>query len=842
MINKIYKNILHKNSRIQYSYIFSKNGNLFGISIHSQNLTTFPVELLVHRKSITYLDLSFNKFQDISFIEQFSNLEELNLSVNLISELTPIEKLYKLKILYLCNNRITSIAKLTDLKNLYTLNLTSNKISDITPLNGVIERTNIFLSNGGLFDGVYLHDNPIQTPPKEIIHRGRDSVLRYIEQYQTSNIYVNNELKLILIGNSSVGKTSLAKYLDSKIISKSHSSTHGINDITIKRTEWHEKINEIKIRILDFGGQEYYHDTHRLFFTSDTLYVYIWTKASNSFSCHISPLRINGETIKVPLYNYPIKYWLDTVKYFGSDETEINKDIKLLSIQSKIDLEGIEMLNNKELKEEYPFIYDFTYCCFHKVSDLERIEELLKIMVSDTQIIGSTYIKSWWIVRQIIEKSEKYVYSFSEFSKLIEDNGGSVEIEQIGLLANFLSDIGIVVIYAENNKIISLYKSEWLIKTIYQVLDAKVKENEGEFSKNHVQAIVKIDAEKVISIMLRFKLIIKLPNSETFATPLYFKNSPDGLTKDIIKKFKTDNSTVCKFQVDGFIHKSIILDFLSEFSQYIHNNNLCYSVWRNGVLLVSNQIDNNYILIEFNDKTNNQFSTINISVLDEKKGDNLIIQIINKIDSLLWKSTKLISNISGDFLEHSIVEANSKYKNNEFIYQNKKYYVNSFFGFRKANSDKDKNNTKNIYLSYAFEDIVYLKKVKKHLKVLEKEGFNIYHFDKTDIEPGMNRNEVIVKNIANTQIAVLLISNDYLISDHITEIELPSLIGAVKNRKAVILPLVIRPCRFEKNFELSQFQTIHNPKQPISSLSSNDQEEVLLKLTERIEELIKENE
>ncbi|MBL0014962.1 MAG: hypothetical protein IPP17_00655 [Bacteroidetes bacterium] len=33
---------------------------------------------------------------------------------------------------------------------------------------------------------------------------------------------------------------------------------------------------KFKVRIFDFGGQEYYHDTHHMFFTNNTAYFLLW--------------------------------------------------------------------------------------------------------------------------------------------------------------------------------------------------------------------------------------------------------------------------------------------------------------------------------------------------------------------------------------------------------------------------------------------------------------------------------------------------------------------------------------------------------------------------------------
>lgn len=67
-------------------------------------------------------------------IEKLTNLEELQLDSNEISDLTPLAKLTDLKSLRLFGNQISDISPLASLTQLTELDLRSNQIEDITPL------------------------------------------------------------------------------------------------------------------------------------------------------------------------------------------------------------------------------------------------------------------------------------------------------------------------------------------------------------------------------------------------------------------------------------------------------------------------------------------------------------------------------------------------------------------------------------------------------------------------------------------------------------------------------------------------------------------------------------
>ena len=72
------------------------------------------------------------------------------------------------------------------------------------------------------------------------------------------------------------------------------------------------------------------------------------------------------------------------------------------------------------------------------------------------------------------------------------------------------------------------------------------------------------------------------------------------------------------------------------------------------------------------------------------------------------------------------------------------------------------------------------------------------------------------------KLAILLISTDFLASDFIDEIELPALLKASENNGATILPLILKPSLFAQHKELAEFQSVNDPKKPLSKLSEND--------------------
>ena len=141
-----------------------------------------------------------------------------------------------------------------------------------------------------------------------------------------------------------------------------------------------------------------------------------------------------------------------------------------------------------------------------------------------------------------------------------------------------------------------------------------------------------------------------------------------------------------------------------------------------------------------------------------------------------------------------------------------------------------------IFVSYSHADADWLKRLQVHLKPLERAGL-IDRWDDTKILSGMDWKEEIRKALDAARVAVLLISADFLASDFIATDELPPLLAAAQDKGLTILSLIVGPSQFEHTPELSRFQAVNPPSQPLIGLSKAEQETMLLKLADRIQAL-----
>ncbi len=148
-----------------------------------------------------------------------------------------------------------------------------------------------------------------------------------------------------------------------------------------------------------------------------------------------------------------------------------------------------------------------------------------------------------------------------------------------------------------------------------------------------------------------------------------------------------------------------------------------------------------------------------------------------------------------------------------------------------------------VFVSYAHEDEIYLKRLLTHLEPLRMQDQVCAWSDK-DLEPGSKWETGINNSIANAKVILLLISKHYLASDFIRKSELPSLLANV-NRP--IIPVLLSPCLYDlaifkypdpeygpEKFDLASIQFFNNPEKPLSEQRENKQDVEFVKLAKKL--------
>jgi hypothetical protein len=138
-----------------------------------------------------------------------------------------------------------------------------------------------------------------------------------------------------------------------------------------------------------------------------------------------------------------------------------------------------------------------------------------------------------------------------------------------------------------------------------------------------------------------------------------------------------------------------------------------------------------------------------------------------------------------------------------------------------------------IFISYSHKDEKWLDRLSIHLKPIERD-FNPNIWSDKKIKSGDNWQAEIRQAIKNCNLAILLISADFLASDFISTDELPPLLKAAKEKGIIIIPIIISPSLIAFHESLSIFQAVNDYSEPMISLNQYEQEKILLKVAEDV--------
>ncbi|HEX8395343.1 MAG TPA: toll/interleukin-1 receptor domain-containing protein [Longimicrobium sp.] len=140
-----------------------------------------------------------------------------------------------------------------------------------------------------------------------------------------------------------------------------------------------------------------------------------------------------------------------------------------------------------------------------------------------------------------------------------------------------------------------------------------------------------------------------------------------------------------------------------------------------------------------------------------------------------------------------------------------------------------------VFVSYSHVDTRWLERLRVHLKPLERQGV-LALWDDGKITPGTRWRDEIRNALDHARVAVLLVTADFLASDFIAANELPPLLKSAEDRGTLVLPIIVKPCRFEQTEGLSCFQAVNSPSTPLVAVRSARREEVFVKVSRLIED------
>ncbi|MFN8453742.1 MAG: COR domain-containing protein [Anaerolineae bacterium] len=544
--------------------------NLIELYLNNNNLTTLSPEI-GHLINLKTLGLSFNKLTMLPpEIGHLSNLIELHLQNNKLTMLpSEIGHLSNLVTLDLSNNRLVNIpCEIGQLINLTQLDLNDNQLTalpfEISRLSNLkklylygnqlttlpLEITQ--LSKLNLLD---LRDNPLPIP-SEILVKTKEptTIINYYLQHITNQRHPLNEAKLLLVGQGSVGKTSLVQRLIENCFNPAENKTEGI---AIR--QWLVSINDqqIRLNVWDFGGQEIMHATHQFFLTKRSLYLLV------------IDARLGEKENR-------LEEWLKLIGSFGGESP-------VIVVGNKIDQQPLD-LDKRGLMLKYPHIRAIIETSCLDGRGLAELRTAIERQIAGLPHVRDELLQSWFNVKTRLEGVDRDYLPYYEYLSICQTEGIADDLSQRTLIG-FLHDLGVVLNFQDDPRLeeTNILNPEWVTQGVYKILNnhALMTEHGGVLKREFLSQILdpaRYPRDKhlfIVDMMRKFELCFDF---EGFADRKFL--IPDLLPKEEPASGDWSNSLAFQYHYD-VLPGSVISRFIVRMNHLIHQN----TYWRNGVVL-----------------------------------------------------------------------------------------------------------------------------------------------------------------------------------------------------------------------------------------------------------------
>jgi len=575
--------------------------------------------------NIQELWLYLNQISDISPLKELKNIRELNLSENQISDISNLKELKNIQRLYLAKNQISDISNLKELKNIQELYLASNQISNISPLKDLQKLEILTLIYNPIrylpewithfsIEKIYwtdllpppnarcvtFYNNPIENVPIEIIKQGKAAIKAWFEEQKKTKSIPNSYVKLILTGNTTVGKTSFINFLTKQSFTEGEITTHGINQINWKPTN-----TNLEINLWDFGGQEYYHSTHQLFFSNNALYLLMFDKQHNCNGWLQTEIDYADKgQLTEELEHFDYFYWLRNIRNLSGKSKILMLQNKVENIKDRIFPSNEIFDENLEYKvEDYQATSVLNAYNYYKENQKfsYEFEELQKLIISKLNEVKRGEIFEYYLkAKELIETAAqtKPVVSITEFIEICkpanenianiitDSDGNETEYTAWKLMCVYFHETGVLLYYPDSPTLKEkiFIRPTFVTDTIYKVLNYKVKQAFGRFTFN--EAVTSLDndtvlAQDIIELMSapNFKMIFNYPQgSENYIAPQYLDDAkpPEKYFNHIVKKMEIGFS----LEFANFLPKYILTQFMVNYGRFQKDD----IIWKYGIV------------------------------------------------------------------------------------------------------------------------------------------------------------------------------------------------------------------------------------------------------------------
>lgn len=468
------------------------------------------------------------------------------------------------------------------------------------------------LGNAENLEYIEIDGTPLEKKiPPEILKQSAKEIVRYVLDLQSdSEKTYFNEAKMLIVGQGSVGKTSILK----RLLYNTYTTEKSTEGIDISNWSFEAQDQTYRLNVWDFGGQSIYHATHQFFLTKRSVYLLVWDALTEEEYGRLD-------------------YWLKTIQSFAADSPIIlvvNKCDKNTGRYNKIDV--------TDYQKKYPQIKDVFYVSCKDNIGIKKLKECIKDTSINLPLMKTLWLDSWLAVRNELEglaKTENHI-SYNEYIDICKKNGVDNEEEALSLI-KYLHDLGIVLYYHDDIllKHLVILSSEWGTDAVYKIVDEQERQLKGRNGILYTDDLEKIwsDRERypaehyphLLNLMEKFQLAFKI-DDRTYLFAELLENKQIVLDWD----FPRENTLAVRYEYD-FLPAGVMTRFIVSIHRNIATIYGTKQCWKKGVYLIHKSA---YALVRLFDGISEKYVSIQVSGKKRRDKLDLLYIIKSKLDEI----------------------------------------------------------------------------------------------------------------------------------------------------------------------------------------------------------------
>jgi internalin A len=787
------------------------------------------------------LSLDNNQIVDIQTIGNLINLQTLSLQRNQIVDIQSLGNLINLQLLFLDNNQIVDIQSLRNLINLKTLFLENNQIVDIQSLGNLINLQILFLINNPIYNKI----------PLEIKNNNdAKSILQWAREYYKKDAkpIALNQAKILLLGNTNVGKSFLLHYLETGKLPQNNESTRGLQYKSL------EKFG-LKINVYDFGGQEFFHGTHQLFFGEDALHLVLWSRDNQ--------LR-EGQTDRC----FELAYWLRCIEQLSKGR-QTQKSIETILIENKID-----KTDEKGNTIFEPTLLDFTQLessfaelnLNHTTVSLthqKRLTGMLELIEERLQTLPATKEQWFQSYQNVIDVINAEKGRGVKVLKADEIEVEGMENKEIQTMIPVFHNLGILLFYPkiESVKDLVFIDPQAFLDVLYkEILNENCQKNNGKLTKKDFDKhnVLNLSSNQILDLLSYFHVIFEVKKGKNeFFAPQYLPDKSHSLL-DFFIEYNFHKATL-RLESDSYLLNLVMLKIFAVFGSTVKGKESedyrDYLFWRDGIVIEKDKqlryiqyhreqqyidlyadkdfknfelqkVIVDWILIEIlKDHRDNSFKNI-----ERKNLENVLNQLHDKLNRLTWIDNDLLQiSASTDGENFAKWKDIQQTKVARFVSNGKEFNLADFKPYL-----KDKNQMKKIFISYSKQDEKMVNEFIKHLASLTHNKL-VETWYCTELKAGEEWDETIKAKLEEADIVCFMISPNFMETPYIHKYEVMNTLKRYDTDKnsVKIVPIILDFCNWsnvyefdtkdgKKSYKLSDFTGLPFTTKPVRDFQNQN--------------------